>query len=148
MAADEKWYFTKEQLGNTPSRKCGIDADKELSYRQQAANFIQDMGQRLSVYPFFNRSQLSPFDFRGKKSSITHRVSPSDNTIFSDCLVERRKNHDIFVHDWTVARRSRARRSLGLVRHFILTLLLNPLSCVGRRSRLSPRRRVSAIAGA
>ncbi|XP_076680750.1 uncharacterized protein LOC143375481 isoform X2 [Andrena cerasifolii] len=49
MAADEKWYFTKEQLINTPSRRCGIDADKELSYRQQAANFIQDMGQRLVV---------------------------------------------------------------------------------------------------
>jgi len=52
MAADEKWYFTKEQLANSPSRKCGIDADKELSNRQQAANFIQDMGQRLVVYAF------------------------------------------------------------------------------------------------
>jgi len=52
MAADEKWYFTKEQLANSPSRKCGIDADKELSNRQQAANFIQDMGQRLVVYVF------------------------------------------------------------------------------------------------
>jgi hypothetical protein len=51
MAADEKWYFTKEQLANTPSRKCGYELDKELSYRQQAANFIQDMGQRLQVYP-------------------------------------------------------------------------------------------------
>jgi len=51
MAADEKWYFTKEQLANTPSRKCGYEIDKELSYRQQAANFIQDMGQRLQVYP-------------------------------------------------------------------------------------------------
>ncbi|XP_072761220.1 uncharacterized protein [Anoplolepis gracilipes] len=49
MAADERWYFTREQLANTPSRKFGIDADKELSYRQQAANFIQDMGQRLVV---------------------------------------------------------------------------------------------------
>ncbi|KAJ8679862.1 hypothetical protein QAD02_015649 [Eretmocerus hayati] len=49
MASDEKWYFTKEQLANTPSRKNGINADKELSYRQQAANFIQDMGQRLMV---------------------------------------------------------------------------------------------------
>lgn len=49
---DEKWYFTKEQLANSPSRRAGIDADKELSYRQQAANFIQDMGQRLAVYPF------------------------------------------------------------------------------------------------
>ncbi|XP_020706828.2 cyclin-T isoform X2 [Athalia rosae] len=49
MAADEKWYFTKEQLASTPSRRYGFDADKELSYRQQAANFIQDMGQRLVV---------------------------------------------------------------------------------------------------
>ncbi|XP_011689177.1 PREDICTED: cyclin-T isoform X2 [Wasmannia auropunctata] len=49
MAADERWYFTREQLANTPSRKCGVDGDKELSYRQQAANFIQDMGQRLVV---------------------------------------------------------------------------------------------------
>ncbi|XP_025268641.1 cyclin-T isoform X3 [Camponotus floridanus] len=49
MAADERWYFTREQLANTPSRRFGIDADKELSYRQQAANFIQDMGQRLVV---------------------------------------------------------------------------------------------------
>ncbi|CAH0550082.1 unnamed protein product [Brassicogethes aeneus] len=45
----EKWYFTKEQLENTPSRKCGYDSYKELSYRQQAANFIQDMGQKLKV---------------------------------------------------------------------------------------------------
>lgn len=48
----EKWYFTKDQLQNSPSRKCGLDADKELAYRQQAANLIQDMGQRLQVYPF------------------------------------------------------------------------------------------------
>lgn len=57
--ADEKWYFTKEQLANTPSRKCGYDVDKELSYRQQAANFIQDMGQRLLVYPFGLNSAVS-----------------------------------------------------------------------------------------
>lgn len=54
MEADEKWYFSKEQLANTPSRKYGYDADRELSCRQQAANFIQDMGQRLQVYPFLN----------------------------------------------------------------------------------------------
>ncbi|XP_014890340.1 cyclin-T2b [Poecilia latipinna] len=44
-----KWLFTREQLENTPSRRCGIEADKELSYRQQAANLIQDIGQRLNV---------------------------------------------------------------------------------------------------
>ncbi|KAJ8925425.1 hypothetical protein NQ315_009257 [Exocentrus adspersus] len=51
-SSSDKWYFTKEQLENTPSRKCGYDAHKELSYRQQAANFIQDMGQKLKVYPY------------------------------------------------------------------------------------------------
>ncbi|XP_063631668.1 LOW QUALITY PROTEIN: cyclin-T-like [Cydia splendana] len=45
----EKWYFSKDQLQNSASRKCGLDADKELAYRQQAANLIQDMGQRLQV---------------------------------------------------------------------------------------------------
>lgn len=33
-------------------QESGLDADKELAYRQQAANLIQDMGQRLQVYPF------------------------------------------------------------------------------------------------
>lgn len=47
--AGERWIFTKEQLLNTPSRKSGIENDKELIYRQQAANLIQDMGQRLQV---------------------------------------------------------------------------------------------------
>ncbi|XP_054643321.1 cyclin-T2-like isoform X2 [Dunckerocampus dactyliophorus] len=44
-----KWLFTREQLENTPSRRIGIEADRELSYRQQAANLIQDIGQRLNV---------------------------------------------------------------------------------------------------
>lgn len=52
MAAGERWYFNKEDINNSPSRKCGIDAEKELSYRQQGAKLIQDMGQRLQVYPF------------------------------------------------------------------------------------------------
>lgn len=56
---EDKWYFTKEQLENTPSRRAGIPADKELSYRQQAATLIQDMGQRLSVYPSFVFDQFN-----------------------------------------------------------------------------------------
>lgn len=44
---EDRWYFSKEQLENTPSKRSGIDADKELSYRQIAANLIQEMGQRL-----------------------------------------------------------------------------------------------------
>ncbi|XP_055685627.1 cyclin-T isoform X2 [Lutzomyia longipalpis] len=46
---DSRWYFTAEQLQNSPSRKCGIDADKELVYRQQTAYLIQEMGQLLRV---------------------------------------------------------------------------------------------------
>ncbi|KAM5280460.1 cyclin-T2 isoform 5-T5 [Ctenodactylus gundi] len=47
--ASSRWFFTREQLENTPSRRCGMEADKELSCRQQAANLIQEMGQRLNV---------------------------------------------------------------------------------------------------
>lgn len=46
---DSRWYFKVEQLQNSPSRSHGIDADKELDLRQQAAYLIQDMGQRLRV---------------------------------------------------------------------------------------------------
>ncbi|KAG9269058.1 cyclin-T1 isoform X2 [Astyanax mexicanus] len=53
LEEESRWYFTREQIENSPSRRAGLDPDKELSYRQQAANFIQDMGQRL------NLSQLS-----------------------------------------------------------------------------------------
>ncbi|KAM6472797.1 cyclin-T1 isoform 4-T4 [Liasis olivaceus] len=44
-----RWYFTREQLARSPSWRLGLDPDKELSYRQQAANLLQDMGQRLNV---------------------------------------------------------------------------------------------------
>ncbi|XP_054827611.1 cyclin-T2 isoform X1 [Eublepharis macularius] len=47
--SSSRWFFSREQLENTPSRRCGVEADKELSFRQQAANLIQDMGQRLNV---------------------------------------------------------------------------------------------------
>jgi len=55
MAAN-RWLFTADQLANTPSRKCGIDGEKESNYRQQAASLIQDMGQRLQVYPLITGS--------------------------------------------------------------------------------------------
>ena len=58
VSTTDRFYFSKEQLQNTPSRKNGVDPEKEQSYRQQAATLIQDMGQRLSVYPFDKRSQF------------------------------------------------------------------------------------------
>ncbi|XP_021239512.1 cyclin-T1, partial [Numida meleagris] len=48
-SASRRWYFTREQLDRSPSRRAGLDPDKELSYRQQAANLLQEMGQRLNV---------------------------------------------------------------------------------------------------
>lgn len=48
--SDSRWYFTEEQLESSASRKSGISAELELSYRQRAANLIQEMGQRLQVY--------------------------------------------------------------------------------------------------
>ncbi|XP_017291417.1 cyclin-T1 isoform X2 [Kryptolebias marmoratus] len=48
-SSNNKWYFTRQQIDNSPSRRAGQDPDKELSYRQQAANLLQDMGQRLNV---------------------------------------------------------------------------------------------------
>ncbi|XP_063739774.1 cyclin-T1 isoform X2 [Eleginops maclovinus] len=48
-SCNNKWYYTREQIDNNPSRRAGLDPDKELSYRQQAANLLQDMGQRLNV---------------------------------------------------------------------------------------------------
>lgn len=66
--SSSKWFFTREQLESTPSRRCGVEPDRELSYRQQAANLIQDMGQRLNVYPFKWHlvSQSSRFGRKGR----------------------------------------------------------------------------------
>ena len=36
-----KWYFTDEELMNSPSRKAGMDAVTELKCRREAAEFIQ-----------------------------------------------------------------------------------------------------------
>lgn len=44
---------------NTPSRRCGVEADKEL-VPPAGANLIQEMGQRLNVYPFILVFPLPP----------------------------------------------------------------------------------------
>ena len=45
----QKWYFTEETLSKMPSlTKGGFDRAKELKYRQQAAGFIQEMGEKLN----------------------------------------------------------------------------------------------------
>ena len=49
----ERWYFSKEKIRNAPSVLDGIEHAKELGYRQQCANLIQDIGQRLQVYSYY-----------------------------------------------------------------------------------------------
>ena len=59
MAGDNKWIFSKEELKNTPSRKSNIDEAKEMNYRQQSANSMQELGRRLQVYPVFQEPVLN-----------------------------------------------------------------------------------------
>lgn len=50
MTTDQsRWIFTKSFLQNTPSRRAGIDFERELDYRQQAAHLIQSVGQKLKL---------------------------------------------------------------------------------------------------
>lgn len=44
-----RWYFTKDELENSPSKRHSVDANKELSYRQQTASMIHEMGHRLKL---------------------------------------------------------------------------------------------------
>nr|XP_058909665.1 cyclin-T2 isoform X4 [Kogia breviceps] len=85
--ASSRWFFTREQLENTPSRRCGVEADKELSYRQQAANLIQDMGQRLNVsqltintaivymHRFYMHHSFTKFNRNGEGGGLKLNVS-------------------------------------------------------------------------
>lgn len=53
----EKFYFTTEQLENTPSTKDGIFIDDEIKYRVKIATFLQALGEKLKTYPFQNYNQ-------------------------------------------------------------------------------------------
>ena len=47
-----RWIFSQEQVKNTPSRQHGMSAIAETHQRQQAANLVQEIGQKLQVYPY------------------------------------------------------------------------------------------------
>ncbi|XP_059481871.1 cyclin-T1 isoform X2 [Neocloeon triangulifer] len=109
MAAEEKWYFSKELIASTPSRRCGIDPDRELSYRQQAANFIQDMGQRLKVTQLcINTAIVYMHRFYMFHSfTVFHRNSISTASLFLAAKVEeqpRKLEHVITVAHWCLNR--------------------------------------------
>ncbi|KAF7651535.1 hypothetical protein LDENG_00109630 [Lucifuga dentata] len=97
-----KWLFTREQLENTPSRRCGVEADRELSYRQHAANLIQDMGQRLNVSQLIINTAIVYMHrfYMIHSFSKFHRNIISQTTLFLAAKVEeqpRKLEHVIKV---------------------------------------------------
>ncbi|KAJ8351605.1 hypothetical protein SKAU_G00230810 [Synaphobranchus kaupii] len=97
-----RWFFTREQLENTPSRGCGVEPDRELSYRQQAANLIQDMGQRLNVSQLTINTAIVYMHRFYMFNSFTkfHRNIISPTTLFLAAKVEeqpRKLEHVIKV---------------------------------------------------
>ncbi|XP_062845653.1 cyclin-T2b [Trichomycterus rosablanca] len=102
LRGSTKWLFTREHLENTPSRRCGIEPDRELSYRQQAANLIQDMGQRLNVTQLTINTAIVYMHRFYMLNSFTkfHRNIISPTTLFLAAKVEeqpRKLEHVIKV---------------------------------------------------
>ncbi|XP_069554967.1 cyclin-T2a isoform X1 [Brachyistius frenatus] len=100
--SSSKWFFTREQLENTPSRRSGVEPDRELSYRQQAANLIQDMGQRLNVSQLTINTAIVYMHRFYMHHSFTkfHRNIISPTTLFLAAKVEeqpRKLEHVIKV---------------------------------------------------
>ncbi|XP_059198552.1 cyclin-T2a isoform X2 [Centropristis striata] len=100
--SSSKWFFTREQLETTPSRRCGVEPDRELSYRQQAANLIQDMGQRLNVSQLTINTAIVYMHRFYMHHSFTkfHRNIISPTTLFLAAKVEeqpRKLEHVIKV---------------------------------------------------
>ncbi|XP_068428306.1 cyclin-T2a isoform X2 [Clinocottus analis] len=100
--SSSKWFFTREQLETTPSRRCGVEPDRELSYRQQAANLVQDMGQRLNVSQLTINTAIVYMHRFYMHHSFTkfHRNIISPTTLFLAAKVEeqpRKLEHVIKV---------------------------------------------------
>ncbi|XP_034742569.1 cyclin-T2a isoform X2 [Etheostoma cragini] len=100
--SSSKWFFTREQLETTPSRRSGVEPDRELSYRQQAANLIQDMGQRLNVSQLTINTAIVYMHRFYMHHSFTkfHRNIISPTTLFLAAKVEeqpRKLEHVIKV---------------------------------------------------
>ncbi|XP_012731622.2 cyclin-T2a isoform X1 [Fundulus heteroclitus] len=100
--SSSKWFFTREQLEDTPSRRSGVESDRELSYRQQAANLIQDMGQRLNVSQLTINTAIVYMHRFYMQHSFTkfHRNIISPTTLFLAAKVEeqpRKLEHVIKV---------------------------------------------------
>ncbi len=89
----ERWYFTKEELKNFPSRVHGVDSAKELSYRQQAASLIKDVGHRIGVYEL-NITHITPIT--PLKSLVANQLDTLPTWavlwLYCVCIVEKCSN--------------------------------------------------------
>ncbi|CAL9689703.1 unnamed protein product [Knipowitschia caucasica] len=98
----KRWVYSREQLLHSPSHRCGVEPDRELSYRQQAANLIQDMGQRLNVSQLTINTAIVYMHRFYMQHSFTkfHRNIMSPATLFLAAKVEeqpRKLEHVIKV---------------------------------------------------
>jgi len=44
-----RWYFTKEELANSPSVKDQMDPQLETNYRRATCAFLQEAGMKLKL---------------------------------------------------------------------------------------------------
>lgn len=49
MSKQGTWYFSKEELDNSPSRKDGIDKKQEQEYRELTCHHLQEVGKKLKL---------------------------------------------------------------------------------------------------
>ncbi|XP_030385298.1 cyclin-T [Scaptodrosophila lebanonensis] len=87
---DKIWYFSSDQLANSPSRRCGIKSDEELHYRQLTAYLIQEMGQRLQVSQLCINTAIVYMHRFYAFHSFTHfhRISMASASLFLAAKVE------------------------------------------------------------
>ncbi|OAF64801.1 Cyclin-related protein FAM58A [Intoshia linei] len=52
------WYYTKDKLKNSPSKKNGIPFDKECKMRYEACRYIFDLGSQLDVSTSSNATAI------------------------------------------------------------------------------------------
>ncbi|KAI8919436.1 hypothetical protein DFJ77DRAFT_454243 [Powellomyces hirtus] len=65
------WYFTEEQLRNTPSRRCGLDEDSETILRDKGCRVILTLAKELNRYPRLSQTACLYFHRIYMRKSFT-----------------------------------------------------------------------------
>lgn len=80
--AARKWYFSKEEIENSPSRKDDIDPKSESQLRKLYCSFLHEIGVKLKVWvqviPLLSNSILS----------VIARKSRNDSWVFIGLLLD------------------------------------------------------------